>query len=257
MKKCSTCKLEKDDVSKAGKCRQCNTEYCRQFRAKNRDKVKKYQKEYGAKYYQENKEEILTDKKEYYQENKEIISEERKDYYQEHKEEKQTYNKKYYLDNREELIEDAKLYASENPEWLKNYHNEYYKERRLSDPNFRIRTAISANINYYLKSNNSSKAGASCLNYLPFTVDELRKHLENQFDQWMNWDNYGRYEASTWNDSDMSTWTWQIDHIVPQSTLPYVSMEEENFKKCWSLENLRPLNSKQNFLDGVNRVRHT
>ena len=27
-------------------------------------------------------------------------------------------------------------------------------------------------------------------------------------------------------------------------------MEDENFKKCWALSNLRPLNSKQNLLEG-------
>lgn len=27
-------------------------------------------------------------------------------------------------------------------------------------------------------------------------------------------------------------------------------MEDENFKKCWALSNLRPLSAKQNVLDG-------
>jgi len=64
------------------------------------------------------------------------------------------------------------------------------------------------------------------------------------------------YNANTWDDSDSSTWTWQIDHIIPQSTFAYSSMEDEAFKKCWSLDNLRPLSAKQNYLDGVRRVRH-
>ena len=52
--------------------------------------------------------------------------------------------------------------------------------------------------------------------------------------------------VNTWNDEDKSTWTWKIDHIIPQSKLPYSSMEEENFKICWALENLRPLSAKEN-----------
>jgi hypothetical protein len=72
----------------------------------------------------------------------------------------------------------------------------------------------------------------------------------------MNWDNQGVYNAKTWNDEDQSTWKWQIDHIIPQSDLPYYSMEDENFKKCWALENLRPLSAKQNVLDGTRRTRH-
>src|SRR5208282_486174 len=108
MKKCSICKLEKDDVSKNGKCRPCNAEYMRQYKLKNNDKLKTYQQEYDKNYYQDNKGQILSDKKEYYQENKENILEDRKGRYQENKEEIQEYNKSYYQDNREQLIENAK-----------------------------------------------------------------------------------------------------------------------------------------------------
>ena len=87
-------------------------------------------------------------------------------------------------------------------------------------------------------------------------MDELKSHLEQQFESWMNWKNYGKYNKNTWNDNDQLTWTWQIDHIIPHSTFNYESMEDEEFKKCWSLDNLRPYSSKQNFLDGVMRVRH-
>lgn len=72
----------------------------------------------------------------------------------------------------------------------------------------------------------------------------------------MNWDNYGSYGPKTWNDNDQSTWRWQLDHITPQSDLPYTSIGDENFKKCWALENLRPLSAKQNMIDGVTRTRH-
>lgn len=63
-------------------------------------------------------------------------------------------------------------------------------------------------------------------------------------------------KANTWKDDDITTWTWQIDHIVPQSDLPYTSMEDDNFKKTWTLDNLRPFPAKQNWLDGVLKVRH-
>lgn len=33
-------------------------------------------------------------------------------------------------------------------------------------------------------------------------------------------------------------------------------MEDNEFQRCWSLDNLRPLSSKQNFLDGVRGTRH-
>lgn len=256
MKKCSVCGLDKDDVGKNGKCKRCNTDYMRQYREKNRDKIKKYQQKYDAQYYEENKGRILSNKKEYYQDNKEDILDDRKEYYQDNRDEKLEYNREYYLANRDHIIENAKTYAINHPEWLKEYHSRYCKERRANDPNFRIRAAVSANINYYLKSNASSKNGASCLDYLPYSIDELKEHLEKQFEPWMNWQNYGRYDAVIWKDSDPTTWTWQIDHIIPQSTFHYTSMGDEEFRKCWALTNLRPLSAKQNFLEGVNRVRH-
>jgi hypothetical protein len=72
------------------------------------------------------------------------------------------------------------------------------------------------------------------------------KHIEDQFEPWMSWENHGNYDPSTWDDEDPGTWTWQIDHIVPQSKYNYTSMEDEAFQQCWSLDNLRPLSAKRN-----------
>lgn len=57
----------------------------------------------------------------------------------------------------------------------------------------------------------------------------------------MNWDNYGLYDASSWNDSDSNTWTWNIDHIIPQSLFPYSSMEDDNFKKMLGAGKYTPI----------------
>lgn len=130
------------------------------------------------------------------------------------------------------------------------------KNLRKSDPNFVIRKSISFFIWKSLKQSKSSKNGESCLDYLNYTIEELKKHFESLFEPWMTWDNYGNYQKSIWNDDDQSTWTWQIDHVIPQSNLPYTSMSDDNFKKCWSLDNLRPLSSKQNIVDGTNKTRH-
>jgi 5-methylcytosine-specific restriction endonuclease McrA len=66
----------------------------------------------------------------------------------------------------------------------------------------------------------------------------------------MNWNNHVKYYLNKWNDNDPSTWTWQIDHIIPQSKLLYTNMEDENFNKCWDLNNLRPISSKENLKKG-------
>src|ERR1035437_1660461 len=139
--------------------------------------------------------------------------------------------------------------------FLKN-HNEYQNKKYKIDPKFRIRNLISSKIAKQLKLSGSCKSGKSCLYYIPYTIQELKQHLEKQFEPWMNWNNHGKYNKDTWNDNDSSTWKWQLDHIIPQSNLPYTSMEDNNFKKCWSLENLRPYSAKQNQLDGSTKIRH-
>lgn len=69
-------------------------------------------------------------------------------------------------------------------------------------------------------------------NFVDFTLDELKLHLESKFDDKMNWNNYGIY--------------WQIDHIVPVEAFNFTSCKEEAFKKCWSLQNLQPLEKSLN-----------
>jgi hypothetical protein len=49
---------------------------------------------------------------------------------------------------------------------------------------------------------------------------------------------------------------WNLDHIIPNSEFKYISIQDDEFKKCWSLSNLRPLSAKQNVLDGANKIRH-
>jgi hypothetical protein len=151
------------------------------------------------------------------------------------------YKKDYYLNNKEELL---------------LYQRNYLREVRKSKPTRKIRENISRSIRYHLSKNNYSKDSKSMLPYLPYSLDELKEHLEKLFEWWMTWDNWGSYNKERWNDNDPSTWTWQIDHIIPHSKFSYTSMDDEDFKKCWALDNLRPFRSKDNILDGLIKTRH-
>jgi hypothetical protein len=51
-------------------------------------------------------------------------------------------------------------------------------------------------------------------------------------------------KAKKWDDNDPSTWTWQLDAVVPFSSFKYTSHTDEEFKKCWAMTNLRPMSSK-------------
>lgn len=145
-------------------------------------------------------------------------------------------------------------YDAKHPELRREWNRQArIKHRANMGPSQKIRKNVSRVIARALT---NGKCGDSCTKYLPYSFEDLKIHLEAQFENWMSWDNYGLYVAKSWDDKNPATWTWSIDHIVPQSQLPYNSMEDENFKRCWDLSNLRPLSSKTNFLEGIKRVRH-
>ena len=140
-----------------------------------------------------------------------------------------------------EQKEKEKVYKKQWKIKNKKKINKKYKEKLHTDSAFKLRKNISNSIRKALK-NQSSIKKLSIKKYLDWEVNDLKEHLEKKFDYKMSWDNYGIY--------------WHIDHIVPQSCLPYKSMDEENFKKCWSLNNLRPLEARKNMMDGSTRIRH-
>lgn len=188
-------------------------EYLKQYYIKNKDKILEYNKNYSRKFYTENKESILKDKKSRYYDN--IIEERQK-------------RLEYYYKNKERII---------------HSNIKYNRNKRVTDITYKLRTNFSHLVNYYMKLNNSSKNGKSMLKYFDYTLDQLKRHIESQFDNKMSWDNYGSY--------------WHIDHIIPQSILPYTSMEDDNFKKCWDLKNLRPLEKIANIKKGNRLIEDT
>lgn len=192
----------------------------------------------------------------------------RKDHYPEIKEERSAYIRQYYEENKDAILEQNASYIIENQEQRTTYLHKYYQDnkaeilsknharhkiRRAEDPVYRLRKDISTRIYHELNKIGASKEGESILKYFPYTIQELKEHLEKQFESWMTWNNQGKYDPKLWDDNNQATWTWQLDHIIPQSKLLYSSMEDENFTKCWALENLRPLSAKQNIIDGNRR----
>lgn len=243
---------------------------CESCRKKRRSLYYLNNKETELQYYKDNSVSISEKRQKYYQNNKDLFSQRDKLYYQNNKEEINNRNNIYYEVHSKELCDKAKEYRKTNQDKIFILNNKYYLENKSNiikqhinyirlkyktDPVFKIRRLISNDINQMLKMSSSSKNGKSCLKYLSYSIQELKTHLETQFESWMTWDNHGIYNKTIWNDNDSTTWTWQIDHIIPQYKLPYSSMEEENFKICWSLSNLRPYSSKQNVIDGTNKVR--
>ena len=222
-------------------------------------------KEYKKEYYIKNKHNIKQKSKSYYESNNSIIKEKQFNYNFKNKNKKSNYDKKYRLLNLNKRKESYKKYKENNAEKVKIYNNNYkiqnkdklneymknYMSFKRKDLKFKLKSRISNYI--YLSIKNKKE---SIFSYLPYSLDELIKNIESKFEYWMSWSNWGKYNSSTWNDEDSSTWVWNIDHIIPHSTFNYKSFEDEDFKKCWSLDNLRPYSAKQNILDGSSKVRH-
>jgi len=227
MRICSDCEIEKDEnefgthkrkmrngdtkVYPSIYCKKCVARNMKKWRQNNPDKVSKQNKKPKARKAREN---WLTN----------------------NKDKRQEYEKQYYLDNKDQFKKHAQSSKAKETKRI------YKRNKRRNDPIFKLRDNLSNAILKALKKGKSDKAGQSILQYLNFTIEMLKRHLEKQFDSHMNWGNHGIY--------------WHIDHIIPQSVLPYTSMDDDNFKICWALDNLRPLEAKQNMSDGVTRIRH-
>lgn len=117
---------------------------------------------------------------------------------------------------------------------------EYQVKHRLKRKNdiiWKLKKNIGSAIARALRNNKE----CSSFEKLPYTVEQLKQHLERQFEPWMTWENWG-----TARNYSSENRTWNIDHIIPQSELKYQTLEEVNFLKCWSLDNLRPLDTIEN-----------
>jgi len=191
------------------------------------------------------------------------------------KEDKKQYDKSYQKENKDKVNKNNKNYKLKNKEKIKNKEKEYriknkekvkkdrrsrlYKEykrmkiKRIENPSLKIRDLLSASINHNLKKYGGSKNSYSILKFLPYSMKDLKNHLESLFEPWMNWNNWKKYNPETWKDNDQSTWVWNLDHIIPHSKFKYSSMQDEDFQKCWELSNLRPYSGKQNIIDGNRR----
>jgi len=163
--------------------------------------------------------------------------------------------KKYYLSHREECNERSRKWKANNPEKVKEYkktqvaEKSNWKEWAKNNPdkvraNWKRQTEIVrsnpvARLNRNIKTKmcrslHGIKGNRHWENLVGFTVDHLKQHLEKLFTAEMTWENYGTY--------------WHIDHKIPIAVFNYGNPEDIDFRLCWSLKNLQPLESKQNMI---------
>jgi hypothetical protein len=169
-------------------------------------------------------------------------------------------NNKWYFDtwninNVEKRKTSQKKYREVHKEELKDRT----KNKRKNDISYKLRCDISRAISKKLKRNGGSKNGESFINAIPYSIKELKAHIEAQFvgeNSWMSWDKLATYNKNTWDDNDKNSWVFNIDHIIPASLFKPKSLYDSELINCFALENLRPLSAKQNIIDGASKVRH-
>lgn len=158
----------------------------------------------------------------------------------EYKQKASEYSKKKYAKNKEKYAERWKKYYKENAEYLRQKTKDYRKNnmdkirewdrKNLLKPKNKINDAISKSMRYAL---NGKKNGCHWEEFVNYTVEDLKKHLEKHFKSGMTWDNYSRTG-------------WHIDHIIPKSWFKFKSYNDREFKQCWALANLQPLWAEEN-----------
>ena len=157
--------------------------------------------------------------KKYRDKNKERLDE----YYQEWSKNKKEHRKEY-----------LKQYREKNKEKIKEVKRTYQKEKRHTDPIYKLISNFRTAIYTVLKENKLDKY-TNYFNMVGYTAEQLKSHLEVQFKQGMTWENYGE---------------WHVDHIKPISSFTFETCEDEEFKICWSLDNLQPMWGIENIKKG-------
>jgi len=156
------------------------------------------------------------------------------------KECKRQQDKEYGSKNKDRINQRSKEWRKANPERSKEKIKQWHKEHRercrelqraswqRASKERKLAKRVSGSIKLGLHGHTRSKAIFERLGY---TVEQLKEHIASKFKEGMSWENYGE---------------WHIDHITPQSWLPFTSIEDENFIKCWALDNLQPLWANEN-----------
>jgi len=206
-------------------------------------------KEHNRQYYQKNKEKRLKQMKQYYLDNLEYMKEYHKkyskqydkQYYRDHPRDRSDYCKQWYKDNRERENEKHKQYNNANREKLREYRknnvekirkliNRREKERKRTDLKFNLNRRIKDMMSHSLKGNKNGRHWESLVKY---TLEDLIKQLKSTMPEGYAWQDYLEGKL-------------QIDHIIPIRAFEFETPEDEEFKQCWSLYNLRLLTAKEN-----------
>ena len=162
-------------------------------------------------------------------------------------------DKRHYIKNRKKRLEYFSTWQKQNQELRKEYLKEYREKnidkirkvkrdyernRKHNDPTYKLIANFRTAIWTVLKENDMNKYG-HYFDILKYSPDELVIHLENQFTEDMTWDNYGE---------------WHVDHRLPISSFKFQEVGDNEFMRCWELNNLQPMWGSENIIKGDNII---
>lgn len=202
MKICNFCLLNKDinDFPKKGnRCKKCNSDYKKEYALKNKNKIKKQQKNW----YKNNSDKVKERVKNYVLENEDKVKCYRKKYNSEN------YNGEYH--HYYKLVNKGKIKEYKKEYYINNKH--LFENKLKKENNKKIHIKLKNSVrNFILNAFKKCdvKKIRSIDDILGCNYDEFVIYLENRFRPNMSWNNYQLY--------------WDLDYIVPIS---WIKTEED------------------------------
>lgn len=135
-------------------------------------------------------------------------------YYEKHKDEKNAYSREYQ--KKPETVEARRARVSSK---FKN------------DPAALLHRRIRSQVRYFLRRWVDGKSATATVKLLPYSSEQLARHIEKQFLPGMGWDN---------------TQLWHVDHIIPLASFSCSDNDLSGVLHAWEITNLRPLWAEDN-----------
>ena len=117
-------------------------------------------------------------------------------------------------------------FVKNNREHIRKYFDNWKKNRKKIDPMYGLIKNLRTRLWTVLKKN---KKVDSTIKLTGCTLEQLKKHLENKFEDGMNWDNYG---------------VWHVDHIIGCANFNFSDPKQQEI--CFHYTNLQPMWGEEN-----------
>lgn len=133
----------------------------------------------------------------------------------------------YYYEHETEIKENRN--TEEYRKQMRSYQNGWAKRKYHEDINYRLKKRLRHAL---WRALTGLRKGKHIIDLLGCSIDEFKRHLEEQFQEGMNWGNYGRSG-------------WEIDHILPIASFDLT--DSEQIAQCFHYSNMQPLWGPENW----------